>query len=196
MKASVQFELLTWWHAGSGRGDGERADAVVQVSSAGLPYLPGRTVKGLLRAAAATVGASEQDLAAWFGTALLGTGERVKALEEARFLTKAGSLTFSSATLGPAWEAYAKSLPSRGALRPLFALLATTAVDHDTGTARDRSLRTVEVAAPMILSATVEGPEGERWFPALQTAAPFLRSLGSGRNRGLGRVRVTVEEVR
>ena len=196
MKARVGFELLTWWHAGSGRGDGERADAVVQVSSAGLPYLPGRTVKGLLRAAAGTVGTAERDLAAWFGSALLGTGERVKALEEARFLTEAGALRFSSATLGPAWEAYARSLPTQEPLRPLFALLATTAVDHGTGTARDRSLRTIEVAAPMTLSATVEGPDEDGWLSALRSAAPFVRSLGSGRNRGLGRVRVTVEEIR
>ena len=47
----LRFEIQSFWHAGSGRGDGAVADATVLRSRAGLPILPGRTVKGLLREA-------------------------------------------------------------------------------------------------------------------------------------------------
>ncbi len=42
-------EISGWWHAGTGRGGGEDADAVVAKDRYGLPYLPGRHLKGLLR---------------------------------------------------------------------------------------------------------------------------------------------------
>jgi hypothetical protein len=45
----VLVEISGWWHAGTGRGGGEDADAVVAKDRYGLPYLPGRHLKGLLR---------------------------------------------------------------------------------------------------------------------------------------------------
>lgn len=197
MRAELSFELLGYWHAGTGRGDGERADAMVQRTAGGLPFLPGRTVKGLLRATAevglAASLVKEDELKAWFGSPLLGDGDRVRDLEEARFATEPGALRFSSATLGPVWEAWA-SEGEPDQLAPLFATLASTAIDEQKGVARERTLRTIEVAVPMTLVATVEGPEG-RWPGVFRELAPFLRSLGSGRNRGLGRVSLTVKEV-
>ncbi len=42
-----------YWHIGSGRGDGLGTDAAVIRTPGKLPYMPGRTIKGLLRDAAA-----------------------------------------------------------------------------------------------------------------------------------------------
>lgn len=202
MKVDVTFSLLSYWHAGTGRGHGEQADAVVQRSRAGLPFLPGRTVKGLLRSAVqigVDAGVVEPDeLVAWFGSPLVDDpdAERVTKLEQARFASRPGALRFSSAVLGSAWESWASS-QVRGrdgaatALAPLFTTLASTAIAED-GTADDRTLRTIEAAVPMTLRAEIEGPDG-RWPAVFADIAPFLRTLGSGRNRGLGRVRLTVE---
>jgi hypothetical protein len=46
---TLKLDILSYWHAGSGRGAAALADAVVVRDDTGLPYLPGRTVKGLVR---------------------------------------------------------------------------------------------------------------------------------------------------
>ena len=47
--ATLTITFFSWWHAGSGLGRGGDADALVIRDATGLPYLPGKTVKGLLR---------------------------------------------------------------------------------------------------------------------------------------------------
>ena len=47
----LEIQLLSYWHAGSGFGRGADVDALVLKEGNSLPYLPGRTVKGLLREA-------------------------------------------------------------------------------------------------------------------------------------------------
>lgn len=192
----LRFELLGWWHAGTGRGDGARADAVVRRSHGGLPFLPGRTAKGLLRDACGTLrdlGRVRQDeLVAWFGSELL---SRTKdAEEEARYTSVPGALRFSSATLGAEWEAWGASRgDTEDHRRLLFGTLASTAVDEE-GVARDATLRTIEVAVPVALIATVEGPDDPRWIAGVRESLPLIRAVGAHRTRGLGRVAVT--EVR
>lgn len=224
MNARVTFSLLTWWHAGTGRGHGEQADAVVQRTPEGLPYLPGKTVKGLLRAAL-VLGASLEsevhpssaiDVHRWFGSPVPDPpGEdrngvaieydRSDLLEEGRFRSTPGALTFGSATLGPQWAEWARYVRAQAGptseeervlpeLAPLFSTFSSTRI-NEQGVAHDRSLRTIEVTVPMTLVAYVEGPDDEPWLECLQRSAPLLRGLGSGRNRGLGRACVTVEAV-
>ena len=48
-EAVVVVNISGWWHAGTGRGGGEDADALVARDCHGLPFLPGRHLKGLLR---------------------------------------------------------------------------------------------------------------------------------------------------
>lgn len=51
--ARLTIEFHGYWHIGSGRGDGLGTDAAVIRTPGKLPYVPGRTIKGLLRDAAA-----------------------------------------------------------------------------------------------------------------------------------------------
>ena len=195
----LRFEIQSFWHAGSGRGDGAVADATVLRSRAGLPILPGRTVKGLLREAcdlASRAGVMAPDkVTRWFGSpvAQATPDNREKKMEEARYRTEAGTLRVGSATLGEGWEAWAAGAASSNeAPRPelLFRTLTTTALRD--GVALDHTLRTVEVAIPMTLHAHLDGLE-EGDVELLRAALPFIRSLGSHRNRGLGRVVVSLE---
>lgn len=211
-RARIELDIVSYWHAGTGRGAGPELDAVCQRTADGLPVLPGRTLRGLLRDAlafAVEVGEvdprswPDEDPVAWcFGTGLDGTArtDRVDALEEARFRTDAGKLHVSSAVLGHDehtsrdWARWARANPSQ--VEHLFRPFASTKVDDD-GTAADHTLRAIEVAVPMTLRAEVAGPDdGPPWRAALASAAGFVRGLGSHRNRGLGRVKVTVKEVR
>lgn len=204
---AVEFDFQSWWQAGTGRGQDETLDTVVARDADGLPILPGRTVKGLLRDGyrfACAVGALPNDASVeWFGSSVAdqeGAEDGERALEEGRFRTRAGKLAFGSATLPGAWTQWVRSgATDAGASTPhvvdaLYRRVSSTAID-ESGVARDQTLRVFEVVAPMKLTAIVDGPGDGAWVEELRTAASFVRSCGSRRNRGYGRVRVTVKEV-
>jgi len=202
------FDLLSYWHIGTGRGANAQADAIVARDPAGLPYLPGRTVRGLLRSAFALAVAAgrlpvarEKEL---FGSRPAGAGksdgdEAELALEEGRFGTEPGRLWFGSAVLPAAWRSWAGSLPAgdpaRAPLDELFTYVASTAIGAD-GVAKPHTLRVREVAVPLTLRAEVRGPADDpRWAAELQDVLGLVRGLGSRRQRGYGRVRVHLEEA-
>ena len=201
IQRSIEFQLMSWWHPGTGRGDGVTADAVAHRGNDHLPFLPGRTVKGLVRdACRAGVAADILPMSRWlelFGTppppAKEGEEfERVEALEEGRFKTERGSLRFSSARIGKSsdeqakWSTWARDREDVSSY--LYSHVASTAMDPLTGAAKDRSLRTIEVVVPLNLHAFIEGDADTPWDSIGESIELFLRTLGSHRNRGLGRV--------
>lgn len=211
----LRLDIHSYWHPGTGRGDGASADAVVNEDALGLPTLPGRTLKGLLRAAFSNwvhLGApgarSASEIELFFGSALdapTTSDNRVSSLEAARFRTKAGALRVDSATLGEtaeqrrAWEGFASSgsAEARAQLALLKRSFASTRLDEN-GVAQDSTLRSVELFVPMSLFARIQlqHAEAPRLMAELSEAAHlFLRGLGSYRNRGLGRCTATLIEV-
>ena len=218
MSAVLRIEIHSYWHAGTGRGGAAVVDALVARTDEGLPLLPGRTVKGLLRQAAELAeqagrvpdGATEF----WFGTDIdrsvagaddsdIATDEAFeRALDERRFLTRAGHLHITTAELGRpgtdagVWRQWAaQAARDKGFLVSTF---ASTRLDED-GCAKDKSLRAIEVAVPMTLWASVrptgggEAFQGCNWRDMLSMACCFVDCLGSHRHRGLGRVSLGLE---
>lgn len=207
---NITFDIQTWWRAGSAFGDGAVSDATVHRDGLGLPFVPGRTLKGLCRHALqlaidaefAVAGQrlTKENLVAWFGPELrdLAGADRDADVAAFRYQTSPGALRFESARLPTAWRLWAEANP--GATWALVTQMATTAVDP-SGVAADHTLRTVEVAAPMVLSAEVvwhgAGKEDARWKIAFREALPvFVRGVGSTRNRGFGRVAVRVDDAK
>lgn len=199
----LKLDLLSYWHAGSGRGAAALADALVVRDDAGLPYLPGRTVKGLVRDAmelAEAAGIVERGRTeSWLGTPSGGvrTGdddEPERLLEARRHETEPGVLWFGSAKLPESWLAWARSADSDGKsiIDQLYAYVASTAIDKE-GVAAEHTLRVSEVTVPMTLRAVVKGPDEEGWVEDVRAAIPLLRCLGARRQRGYGRVRAEVE---
>lgn len=206
MSGQIIFDILDYWHTGSGHGAGRRVDASVVRSPEGLPYIPGRTVKGLLRD---VVWLTEEYGHLQQGTTvkLFGTpADVVRAAEKAeesgeskaedRLRTTAGILRVSSATLSDAWKAYAKTPEGQALARAFVDELAQTALD-DTGQVQEHSLRRIEVTIPMQLSAEwsvdADGEAREMTVSALKKALPLLRRFGLSRHRGLGRVQVSIQ---
>jgi hypothetical protein len=221
----LRLDIHSYWHPGTGRGDGASADAVVNEDALGLPTLPGRTLKGLLRAAFSNwvhlgaPGARSESENELFGSVLnapptsdnrvssleAAKFSRVSSLEAARFRTEAGALRVDSATLGEtaeqrrAWEDFASSgsAEARAQLALLKRSFASTRLDEN-GVAQDSTLRSVELFVPMSLFARIQlqHAEAPRLMAELSEAAHlFLRGLGSYRNRGLGRCTATLIEV-
>jgi hypothetical protein len=199
----LRFRLLGWWHAGSGRGTGGAYDAAFLRSPDGLPWLPGRTCRGLLRDAvdtAAELGHVPAELPVWaFGSPPPRLPEdrpgRGRHLRRARFETDPGALRIGSAELSPDWRAWARAARPEE-LDAFYEPLARTAIRD--GVARAHTLRTMEVAGPMELRAPVTlagaAPPLPDWPDRIREALPFLRALGTGRHRGLGRVKVELCE--
>lgn len=183
----LEIKLLSYWHAGSGFGRSADADALVLKDRDDLPYLPGKTVKGLLREA---MHCCEES-----GAVPAGTTERLfgKHTEEGKPTgSTPGALAFDSAVL-PAkereWLASKNAKTHRDAMYDTF---ASTSIGND-GIALDRTLRTIELCVPVVLNAPVSGIPEDAEEP-LHKACALLRALGSHRNRGLGRCECTLRK--
>lgn len=195
----LQIDIQSRWHVGSGFGDGPGADALVVRTQERLPYLPGKTLKGLLR--------DGSRLAEDLGHLEAGTTDRLFGAAETkqtdasthgmeRFNTKRGALHFGSGVLGhdeavqSQWKQWAKENPKD--LEVLFHTIHATAIDKKTGVALDQTLRSFEFVVPMKLYADIEGPADD--LEHLKLCLPLVRELGVRRYRGFGRCAITVME--
>lgn len=193
----LKVEFQSPWHVGTGRGGGADIDARVRRSPGGLPIVPGRTLKGVLRQAtelADQLRLHSPSATAWFGTGLPDGTEMDLALEKARFLTEPGSVFVTSAQLGrdhserAQWEQLGAAQGE--VVQGFFMELHQTALD-ETGIARASSLRTVEAVVPLVLWAQLEGPLEA--LDGLEEVLPLVTAIGTGRRRGLGRVSLSME---
>jgi CRISPR/Cas system CSM-associated protein Csm3 (group 7 of RAMP superfamily) len=189
----LTFDIRSFWHIGTGRGQGVHLDAITRRDARGLPLLPGRSVKGLVRDAvhhAETLG--------WYPEHYDITAELFGVRGEDGAETRPATLRFSDATLPADVADY---LADRADLREqLFRPLFSTAIDHDSGTARESSLRGMEAVIPLELTATVQpladcSRLGYDWCEVIRRALPLIRGIGADRSRGLGRAIVTLKET-
>jgi CRISPR/Cas system CSM-associated protein Csm3 (group 7 of RAMP superfamily) len=212
---NLQFDISSFWHIGSGRGRDAVLDAEVARNAQGLPYIPGKTIKGLLRQAmtllAEAKGQPLTHVIELFGSQVpamatvideqtdLGDAN-ARNLEAGRYNTTPGCLWFGSAEMPQDWQDWARTNPSAAAptVQTLFRAVASTAID-ERGVAREHTLRVAEVTVPMTLTSTVIGPaalsDGTNWVSLVSEALPFVRALGVRRRRGYGRVAVRLEKA-
>ncbi len=202
-KTMIEVAISSFWHAGSGGGSGPSVDSSVARTPAGLPFLPGRTLKGLLREAAEILVEAKTFPGEITGDAVdevFGTRATPgSAPGMGRFETTPGAIELDNALLGRthdervAWERWAARCGDQ--IQPLFSALSATALDGD-GVVRRGSLRTIEVATPVTLYAPVSSAsDAAPWRALLERACVLVRGLGVYRNRGLGRCRLRCVDV-
>jgi hypothetical protein len=180
----LKINLLSYWHVGSSAPASMDVDAEPAVTAEGLPVVPGRTLRGLLRDAAAFACSLEpslgtdEDLIRWFGSRSqesentdgdLARSQSARDVQaenraeadnaRARWTTTAGCLEVTNAELGrtPAEQtAFRKWARKKPAERAqLFHRIAQTSIDCDTGMGKGKSLRATRVCLPMPLYAEV-----------------------------------------
>jgi CRISPR/Cas system CSM-associated protein Csm3 (group 7 of RAMP superfamily) len=187
----IIFDIQTYFHLGTGRGNMWRVNQQTIKDPSELPFISGRTVKGLCRdafARAVQLGHLNQaTLDAYFGSAK-------SASPEHRYETRPGALVFDDARLPDEVEAYlAQNTEMRN---ELFRVIHATALDQHC--ARAKSLRAYEVTVPLTLIAPVallsEIPRAVL-KEHMTLFLPLLRGIGMGRHRGLGRVKVSWEDA-
>jgi CRISPR/Cas system CSM-associated protein Csm3 (group 7 of RAMP superfamily) len=172
-----EIEFFSNWHCGSGLAAGADVDALVIKDNNGLPYVPGRTIKGLLREAASILSDDKDSISKIFG---------VSGDEDGH---KTGSSFFGNATLPSAEYQY---ILEQGLAPHLYQTLASTSIDEN-GIAKDNTLRKVETVVPCKLDGEIlnvpDGAEG-----IIVDAMCFIKRMGTGRNRGYGRCRISIKK--
>lgn len=175
MRIKYQIEILSDWHCGSGLDSGTDADALVLKDGNGQPYIPGKTIKGLLKDSCIDICEIRTDwnidlINKFFG------------FYDEENVTFSGNAFFSNAELSKAesLEVATNKLSSY-----LYRNISSTAIEPD-GIAKQKSLRVTEVCIPLQLEGYIDDVEAGN-KQCLIDAFKWTRYLGVGRNRGLGR---------
>ena len=191
--ASIYYkiEFYSYWHAGAGLSAGTYADMIVNKTRDGFPYLPGRTIKGLLREAAENIHTLSGDLVSQsFINDVFGFRTELGFVSQEE--TPAATCFFSNAHLSPALE---RQLQQDKDQNYLYQVLSSTQLDEN-GVAKDKSLRQLEVSIPLILYATIEDfPEEDgksNYREQLGYCMQWVKQLGLNRSRGLGRCKFSM----
>lgn len=176
MDIKYKIEIHTTWHCGSGLSRGADVDALAVKDNDGLPFIPGKTIKGLLREAVEdyltlsgnidkeqlfvqTFGTVDERSVTFFGNAVLAEGER-------------------------------KAILSDDITQYMYQTIASTALDSE-GIAKEHSLRKMEVVIPCTLYGTISGVPEEMQTP-IEKAMGLVKCIGVNRNRGLGRCTMSI----
>jgi CRISPR-associated protein Csx10 len=190
------------WQVGEGAGRVGSIDRIARRDPAtGLPYVPAKTLTGIVRDAAERAARALDDGQAsgpWqeFCARLFG--------RQSKGAVAVGSTTSAALRLGAAGfePALAAALQAHSA-RELRAALAFVkpgvAIDAESGQARDRMLRMEEVvvagaelSAPVELDAALPPPVSAAAYALLAAACRLVSGLGAKRRRGLGRCVLTL----
>lgn len=193
LRRTLEVRFLDLWHVGCGRGEGHHLDAAVLRDAGGLPFVPGRMLRGLLRDAV-------ECLVAWNHEApgrvehLFG-GEVPRSDAPGRSLSRPGRLAVSDARLPPAESELLGGECGDATLRAaLFVAQYQTRIDPLRGSAAAGSLRAVELVVPLTLQAEfallLPDDSAADWA-TLDLALPLVRAVGAMKTRGHGRAVLT-----
>lgn len=163
MKYKVEF--FDFWHLGSGTSAGTSLDSLVVKDENGLPYVPGKTIKGLMKEMVIVI---EPNLIA-----------KIFGVEGSMM----GSSYFSNATLDKATRNHLVGNPIL--IKHLYNKVTSTKIGLN-GVAEDKTLREIEVVVPLTLYGEIETDEEN----LLSDAMAMIKQMGLNRNRGLGRCKI------
>lgn len=182
----LKIKLYSFWATGTGKAGGS-LDSIVLKDKDNLPYIPGKTLKGLLRDAYAEIGGKNEETL--FGHSKAGVNDYLKKSDLAT-----GILRFNSA----------KVLENRSEIIQYsnFLYHTKTAISLDgNGQAEHQSVRKNEMTIPIALEVDLyykniipEEKDNLKYTEEIIKACKMLRLLGEKRYRGLGRCKIEVED--
>jgi len=183
------------WQCGSGLSAGADVDLLPIMDKDELPFVPGKTMKGLVREAAEILYDMRKDgdkssLAELFGNSK--DKNIIKSMEEKKeddtSFMKKGETFFTNATLD---KVTAKTIKNNHAAKFLYKSIASTSIE-DNGIAKNHSLRKVQTVIPLTLYGEIKNIP-DYLENDLINALHLIKRMGSGRNRGLGRCDIKLE---
>lgn len=187
VKYTITF--FSEWHTGSGLTSGSDLDALVLKDKDGLPFIPGKTLKGLLKGAAIdineikNVNSAKDD----FIIKVFGYFDEEKKLQSE--VHKKGKAYFTDAGLSEGLKA--EIFNHKNTLTPfLFRSMASTAID-ESGVAKKRSLRKMETCIPLCLEANIMFLD-DAYIERMEECMQWIKRMGLSRHRGLGRCKFEI----
>lgn len=162
-----EVKFLDYWHLSSGLSAGAKLDSTVVKDENGLPYISGKTIKGLIKEQST----NEEFLKNCFGN----EGQNI------------GSCYFSDVCIEDNTK---KSIINNNLQKQLFDEIASTKIDEN-GIAQSGSLREIEVVIPISLYGKIENIPTE-YKEEMISCLKKIKRMGLNRNRGLGRCTIQI----
>ncbi|WP_288801211.1 RAMP superfamily CRISPR-associated protein [uncultured Fibrobacter sp.] len=182
MNLKYTITFYSGWHCGSGLSAGADVDLLVIKNKDGLPFVPGKTMKGLFREAVELYAELKQNVTAESVNNVFGM------FNDKDCYTK-GVAFFTNAEL---CEKESAAIVANSVQSLMYRRLTATAIGEN-GVAVDHSLRRIEVAIPCeLLGSIIDLPDD--FANVIIQSAGLIKRLGSWRNRGLGRCAITFQE--
>lgn len=200
MDIHYKIDFFSDWHCGSGLSAGADVDALVIKDASGLPFIPGKTIKGLVREAMEDLlsfkslcnendkdkeSDSNKKMCSLFKKTFgFFNGERGEMIKGQAFFTNADLADDErEAIIADKLQAF------------MYRRLSSTAIDAD-GVAEPNSLRRIEVVVPCTLEGRIlDVPKDENFKKLIVEALSYVKRLGQNRNRGLGRCAFSVMAI-
>lgn len=189
--AFLKIDIVSFWHPGTGRSTGNHLDAQTHSDADGLPCLPGKHIKGLLRDAM-----ERAEAYGWYDREHV-TSTLLGRRPDKRHPSAPGQIRVGNASPADNVRQYLIRHPQ--ARRHLYREHYSTSINPLTGVAETGTLRGIETIVPMTLYAPLV-PLGESLhdtgFNALiELALPLINAVGGYRNRGFGEADVTLVQT-
>jgi len=160
--------FLDYWHLSSGLSGGAKFDNFVIKDKYNLPYIPGKTIKGILREIA-----EKKDKN--FTKKYFGEDD------------KQGEAFFSNCEIEEKESIIINNLQEY-----LYDTVTFTRLENKI--AMDNSLREIEVVVPVILKGEIKNIE-KKDVEIMKNILMSVKRMGLNRNRGFGRCKIEVESA-
>lgn len=188
----LHIELLSDATFGTGKGVPGVVDVEVEHDEYGLPFIKGRTLRGLLRDSWLMMETRFPEL---WGAAKSVLGDSGSTEEECRL--RIGDALLPESTRRAVIEAvHKRGLAPERVLEACTEVRCQTAEDRSTGAPQEHTLRRVRVIVRgMRFIAPLEwlgGEPSEEELRVLALCALATRHAGLARNRGCGHIRITI----
>ena len=193
-----KIEFFSDWHAGSGLTAGADVDLLVIKDKHNLPFISGKTLKGLLKDAAQDLYEFDTSIDKNMIDKIYGKEaiEAEKTKNNESIPSIPGSANFSNAELSLELKNKLKYKEKNELIDKtnfLYRKISSTAI-NEAGQAKEHSLRRIEVTVPLVLFAKISNIENDDQENFIEKCMQMIKRMGSGRNRGLGRCQLSIEK--
>ena len=181
MDITYNIDFFSEWHCGSGLSGGATTDALLIKDKHNLPFIPGKTIKGLLREAIEDIlslGNYSEYESSFFEAFGYSNGQNE---------IHKGCAFFTNAHLRKDLQ---NLIISNNMCSYLYKNMASTAID-DNGIAKKHSLRVIETVIPCTLEGQILNIPNNL-ESLVNNGLMYIKRIGLNRNRGLGRCNIRV----
>jgi len=188
--SEIRYKIIFFneWHCGSGLAAGADLDSLVVKDRNNLPFVPGKTIKGLVRHAV-------DELFSFYNkkdkdTIKNNINKTFGFFNEDDDIAQKGFAFFTNAELSKEEQ---KAIIDNKLTDYMYRSLSSTSIGKD-GIAVDHSLRSIETVVPCSLEGRILDIQDENMKDFIVKSLGMIKRIGRNINRGFGRCYFKIEE--